>query len=195
MLELTKEKQQIIDELHKLVTNAASNIQTAATKLCGWLDNKDITITELLASKVFTRSLLTGLEKVGRGQLRSDLMLADSIGHRALKKAPLSVQNTYMENPIEVVIIRDDQFDKLEIAVEDLSKPQVKQVFSNEGSVRDEGAQRAYLEGLTTFRPPVPKAQLIPWRAHKGRIIVDAVGPFSFETRDILAMLTALQRE
>ncbi len=183
---------QIIEELRNLLADAANSIMSAATLLCGWLDNKDTSISKLVAAKAFTRDLLTSLEKVGRGQLRADLLLANSPGHRALKKTPLSVQNMYMTDPIEVVVIRDGKFDKLSVVIENLSKHQVRQVF-DKGTIRDEGGQRAYLETVNTFFQH-PKAKLLTWRTVKDRIEVEPNGPFSLSIKDLLAMMNALQK-
>lgn len=92
-------------------------------------------------------SFLNQLEAVGRGQMHPKLALAANPGYVKLRKLPISEQVRYVEEPLELVVEKDGEFDILLVKASDMTPDQAKQVFADD-HVRSQGAQRAYLEDM-----------------------------------------------
>jgi len=108
------------------------------------LDN-GATLNEVAQESGVSKDILSRFEQIGRNALYPKLLASTSAGARALSSCPYSEQKHYVENAVEVLVMRDGQPDTLKVALDDLTTDQVKQVF-NRGRIRDLAAQRAYLE-------------------------------------------------
>lgn len=94
-------------------------------------------------------SFLNQLEAVGRGTLHPKLAMTSNAGYNRLQRLPLSDQSRYLEEPIELLVTKDGDYDVLLVKVEELNPDQARQVFDG-NSVRSASAQRAYIENLKT---------------------------------------------
>lgn len=114
------------------------------------------------------------LERVARNQVLPELAFGStpSEGRAALQRLPMSLQQLYIEEPVPVVLPRPDGIDVLKVAIDNLTPAQVRQVFARD-HVRDEAAQRAWLESQATQKRPAKADQ--PYR-YRGKYIEFADG-------------------
>ena len=92
--------------------------------------------------------MLTTLERLGRKQLLFQVYSGAGPGFRELARMPYDVQERYVTEPVELMVIdKQGKTDLLKVAVKDLSREQARQVFGRH-EPRDLSAQRAYLADL-----------------------------------------------
>jgi hypothetical protein len=97
---------------------------------------------------------LAQLEKIGRGQLCPQLLLADYPAARRMERLPMSEQERLMNGPVEVLVMRDGHADTLQVNVQHLTSQQVKQVFAT-NHVRSLAEQRQWVESQRPASEPV----------------------------------------
>lgn len=128
------------------------------------LIDEDMAAAEVLkreSNGMFNDRMIAAFERMGRKQLAPQLAYMSGAGPERLAKMPFSVQERYLNEPIELLILKDDEStDKLMVSVHDLTPKQATQVFARD-CVRTLAAQRAWLEDdrarLLAAAKPVPQ--------------------------------------
>jgi len=152
----------------------------------------------------YPMSMWRKLERVGRGTTIPELLWSNGPGLSKLEKMSISDQRRYLSERIDVLIERVEgkvkTFDKLRLRVQDLTNDQANQVFSI-NTIRDESAQRAYLESLAASnRRKVEEAQAVafekPWQAiGKKQILIKTPScGMKFGRKDLIEMLDAIEK-
>jgi hypothetical protein len=96
-----------------------------------------------------TEETIYRFDAIGRNQLAPKLMLANCPGYRALAQLPVELQHRHLEQPVKLLVFRDGRPDTLLVDVQNLTKQQCRQVFSNKG-IRSEAQQQAWIESQQT---------------------------------------------
>ena len=96
-----------------------------------------------------TPAVLAKFEAIGRGTLNPRLLLGEGPGVRRLRGMPISVQNQFADNSVDLLVLTDGGSDTIKVAIKNLTRVQADQAFSRWG-VRDLAAQRAWLEDQKT---------------------------------------------
>jgi len=109
-------------------------------------DAGSIEILKQESNGLLNDSLIAAFERIGRKQLIPQLAYMSGPGPERLAKMPFSVQEKYLNEPVDLLILKDDDStDKLRVSVHDLTARQAAQVFDRD-CVRSLPAQRAWLE-------------------------------------------------
>ena len=114
------------------------------------LNVRERTLTEVSEMSGLPKPFISVLNRIGNKTLYYPLLLKNSAGFTKLEKCTYDVQVRYCEQPVDLLIDRNGEYDSLKVDVDNLSSDQAKQVFSD-GNIRSLPAQRAYLESLTTY--------------------------------------------
>jgi hypothetical protein len=135
-----------IDKFGGLIQCIGSSLVSAG-KLLVEIIEEDPTAKRRIQAKYpeISASMLNQLEAVGRGQLHPKLALTGSAGYMRLRGLPMSDQERYLEESVELLVEAGEDYDVLLVKVSDLTPKQAAQVFAPD-HVRAQGAQRAYLE-------------------------------------------------
>jgi hypothetical protein len=148
----TKTSNQLVSLFLELFTKGVE-AWTQAGEVLVVLVEKDPAGYELIASAgggIVNRKTLSLFERIGRRQLLPSLAYSSSVGQQRLARLPLSMQEKYTREPVELLLLKDDgTTDKLLVEVENLTPAQASQVFNHDG-VRSLEAQRAWLEAERT---------------------------------------------
>lgn len=188
-MKLTKQK---IDQFGDLLAQIGAGIKAAAALVVEIVNENPDGKRQLLEKyPQISMSFLNQLEAVGRGQLNPKLALTVNPGLVKLRKLPPSDQDRYLEEPLELVIEKDGEYDVLLVKAADMTADQAKQVFA-EDHVRSHGAQRAYLEDLrqkaALANQTVPVKQV--YTIHRnGQVEINGV---LFHRKDLLDILSKL---
>lgn len=106
-------------------------------------------IVTTINSDIITIDVLDQFERIGRKQIRPELLVADYPAANYMLGLPYSDQSLLQKEPIDVVVEKDGEgTDILKVPAKNLTKDQCKQVFEKTPSgkgVRNPGAQRAWL--------------------------------------------------
>lgn len=134
------------------------------------------------------------LIRVGKGRLYAPLVLDTSPGAVQLRKCDPEVQKQYTEEPVNLLIVKDDgSVDNLKVPVTALNPDQARQVF-NGGDIRNAGEQRAYLE---TQRNKAQERRAVALNNEMGYIVFKGKVRFLKDTvlteRQILDLLVKLK--
>jgi hypothetical protein len=90
--------------------------------------------------------VLATLEKIGRKQVNPRLLVSDFPAARVLERLPMSEQDKLLREPVDMMVVHDGKADVIKVAVQHMTRSQVKQVFAR-NYVRPLNEQRAFLEG------------------------------------------------
>lgn len=142
MNEVTRTKCQ---ELSRLITEGLEAWVKAGELVVEILDEGQ-SLKDIETETGLSVTLLGQFEKIGRRVVHPKLVHENSCGYRALSKCSYSDQQRFLEEPVEVLCMKEDgETDILRVNVGDLTSRQCKQVFDS-GKVRDLAAQRAYIQ-------------------------------------------------
>jgi hypothetical protein len=135
-----------IEKLGGLMQNIGTSLM-AAGKLLVEILEEEPKGKRLIQAKYpgISAPMLNQLEALGRGQLHPALALSGSPGYIRLRGLPMSDQERYLEESVELLVEAGEDYDVLLVKVSDLTPKQAAQVFAPD-HVRAQGAQRAYLE-------------------------------------------------
>lgn len=131
-----------------------------------------------------TVGILSQFERIGRKQILPRILVSDFPAVKQLSIMPISEQARLLDGHVDLVIKTATGADVLKTRVRDLTRRQVRQVFAN-GSVRDPGAQRAWLE--ENFKV----VQAKPSWSIRGKTVV-FYAPCTLSRQDILAIASQL---
>jgi hypothetical protein len=177
---LEKSTPQHLADLVKQGTIAFADAGKLAVEL---IDSREYTLASLAEAAELPIFVISKLERIGRGQLLPELLLAGFPASRYLSSLPFSEQKRLAKGRVPLLVKAQEGWDTLEVEVKNLSEKQCRQIF-NQREVRSTGAQRAYLEEHAKTVAPSIKA---PWRARGKTIIVER--PCELTAQDILNML------
>ena len=192
-------------KMEELVTSISTGLQSwikAGEILVDLLDNEHYTleyIVDTCKSDILTVDRLQEFERIGRKQLRPELLISRYPAARHMLTLTYSDQVKYDENPVAVVVTRDgDKTDVLQIATKNLTKPQCKQVFEKTASgnrVRSEAAQKAWLESERTKASTQQgtKTKKATWEIRDGKLVIH-VAPITFTRKEVMAMLQTMEK-
>lgn len=131
-----------------------------------------------------TVGVLSQFERIGRKQILPRILVSDFPAVKQLSIMPIAEQERLLDGYVDLVVKTASGVDTLRVRVRDLSRRQVRQVFSN-GTIRDKGAQRAWLEDHLK----VPQAK--PSWSIRGKTVV-FYSPCTLSRQDILAIASQL---
>lgn len=167
---ILKTIEQRADEVVSLFMQGIECWQRAGELVVDLID-EDRSAIDLIKTKsdgMINGHLIAIFERIGRKQLLPRLANMTGPGPERLKKMPYSIQEKYISEPIEVLVLKDGEegVDRLQVAVTNLTTFQASQVFDRD-TVRSLPAQRAWLESermrLAALKAPEP-AKLMPYR-------------------------------
>ena len=129
---------------------------------------------------------LRRFEEIGRDRLHPELIFKTGNQYKKLAKCPLSEQETYIKEPVEVLLPNGDV---LKIKIENLTQEQIKQVF-DKSHVRDISDQKSYLKNLEStisIKAPTYKK---PYKVYKDKVVINGV---SFTKDDLFNILREMK--
>lgn len=110
--------------------------------------NKDPDALEFIVEKTGVPvNIIRKFEAIGNKRVYPKLLVTDSPGIRKLVKCSYKTQEYYYDNPIDVIVKKQDGIDLLKVKVENLTYDQCKLVFDKD-HIRTIPEQRAYMESL-----------------------------------------------
>lgn len=133
-----------ITEIRELVVQGVQAWTEAGSRLVRLLDDGH-QLEQLAEQAGLGQDILTRLVAVGRGRIHPDLLLHTSPAAKLLRGCDVSVQRRYIEQPLELLVLRDDQPQTLQVKLDALTPEQARQVMDR-NHVRDLAEQRAWLE-------------------------------------------------
>jgi hypothetical protein len=92
-----------------------------------------------------SKDMLTMFERIGHESLHPKLLVSTSTGANKLKNCGYSEQKRYSDEPVNVLVMKGEKVESINIGIDSLTADQCKQVFGH-GHVRDDAGQRAFLE-------------------------------------------------
>lgn len=133
-----------ITEIKDLVVRGVQAWAEAGSRLVRLLDDGH-QLDQLAEQVGFSQDILTKLVAVGRGHIHPDLLLHTSPAAQMLLGCDVSEQRRYIEQPLELMVLHDDQPQTLQVKLDALTPDQARQVIDRD-HVRDLAEQRAWLE-------------------------------------------------
>jgi uncharacterized protein YjhX (UPF0386 family) len=145
--QITGTAEQKADKVKKLFADVMIGFANACKIYVDLIDD-DPTVKEACIEVGIPAPFLKKAEDVGRGLLHHRLLIASGVQYHKLAKCSLSDQEKYLSSPIPVLCANGDV---LNVAIDNLTKEQVEQVFSYD-RVKSIPEQKAYLESLKTVK-------------------------------------------
>jgi len=139
---LTAVEQQFIEALKE----GKRALERAGALLVQCLDADKTSKARLAAKGNVSITTLNFFERLGRRTLYCEVFLCDAPCALALTYLPYSDQVKCMNEPVELLVGDNGNFDVLKVDVRKLTQEQVRQVFTR-SHVRDLAEQRAWLAG------------------------------------------------
>lgn len=173
-MELSAQTQQRLLDLAQSIAAINDGMLRAGEIMVDILDNHGFTLAGLHEKLGLSVEVLSQFERVGRHQMHHKLLNVSYAAVSFLKRLPYSEQDRCIEQGVELLVLKNGEPDVMMQPVTALSRKQCKQVFTKD-SVRDLGAQRAFLADAT----PIPLPVIDPWRVKNGEILIAA--PCSLE--------------
>lgn len=170
----------------------------AGTILCQMID-ADPLVIDRIASDLpnISKPMLYNLEKIGRKQIAPEILMKSGAAWKRLLRAPYSVQQKFLapNSGVDLLVRKDDgEYDSLRVAVDVLTPHQARQAIDSEGTVRDLGAQRAYLaENTERFAPPEEVEKTFTVNQKTQQLVVLKPRPFDFS--ELLQIIAANPRK
>ena len=94
----------------------------------------------------FSMEVLNHFELIGRKQLCPQLLVSEAPGVRALRRMPISDQQRYLKEPIDLLVVNDqDHTSHIKAMVYNFTTEQTMQVFAKT-HIRDQAGQRTWVE-------------------------------------------------
>lgn len=177
-----------IESLKSAIEAGIEAWETAGREVVRLVDIDRMSLEEIATaakSDYITENVLAQFERIGRQQVMPKLLVMDFPASRHLQRMPMSEQQRLLDGSVELLVIRDNGTDTLNVRSRDLTKDQCKQVFSKDG-VRSLGAQRAFIEDR---RKKIPCSTATPsWQIKSGKVIFNSACEL---TRQELAVILA----
>lgn len=140
----------LVCEIVSLITRGIECWSKAGEIVVKLIDEHRMTIPEIAGNSEFlTEDIVARFEQLGRKQILPQLLVADYPAARHVIKLPYSEQSRAVESGVELLVVDSEGPSTLQVAVENLTTSQCKQVFAKD-AVRSLPAQRAYLESQKT---------------------------------------------
>ena len=166
-----------IKKWHNEINEIANCIQRGmeawveAGEIIAKMLDEDPSAVDTIAREIpgLTKEILFTFERIGRRELHPSLLINNSPGVKRLAQVSYSQQERYVNNPMPVIVCVDGGYDTLQIKCEDLTPQQCAQVFDR-GVIRDDGAQRAYIEAekKKAIMEGIP-TEYLPYHVTKGK--------------------------
>ena len=121
-----------------------------------------------------TPAILAKFEQMGRHMLHPQLLLGTSAGFQKLQKLPMSLQERYLEEPVELVVETDHGTDTLMVKAKDMTRDQAQQAFGP-NRVRTPGEQKAFLTQRAAQRKENIKSAGNCWTIKNGKLHINGV--------------------
>ena len=183
-------KSEQLEKLRECLTRGREAFVQAGELVVDAIESGGLTLDELREATGIPTDVLAQLERIGRKQLNPHLMLADFPAARPLMRLPLSEQDRLMKEPVEFLIIKDGEVDKMSLPVATMTVPQVRQVFAR-NYVRPLAEQRSWLESQSE---PVVKATLrrdVPYEITRRHTVI--IGGNEFTVAELLRIAAMAQ--
>jgi hypothetical protein len=192
---ITKTLEERVDESLVFFFQGVEGFQKFGEALVDILDNDPDTAAEIYEARsrgLINRNALAMFERIGRRQLHPNLALLSGAGYERLRKMPFSVQEKYLNEPVEVLVRGENgKIDKVLVAVTDLTREQASQVFDRD-TVRSLPGQRAWIENerarINAQSQPLAK---VPYTIVGNRVIFERC---ELTKRELLRIMMALEQ-
>lgn len=194
MNKLTTQQKHNIAEFVSLVRTGIE-AWVAAGKLLVTLQQEDNQIFDKIVESEpsITHDTLSTFVRVGKGYIYAPLLVHKGPGPNRLLTLPYEEQVKYATEPVGLLVNNTGAWETLKVAVKNLTKDQVQQVFSPAG-IRDESAQRAWLEDrkskLTRRDNRRSSAGLSPYQIRAGK--VEFLVPGTYGKKELTAIMARL---
>ena len=185
------------DKLSKcksLITSGISAIKDAGNLIVSLIDDDRLTVDQIVEAFGVggNRTLVLSLERIGRAELRPELLFSPMAAASPMRKLPFSEQGRLIENGyVELLVIGEGgKTDILNAPLTSLSTLQIKQVFGN-GYVRSVQDQRVWLEGQTTV-DKIKQSHPPAYEVKKGELVFPALD-LKFNTSQVATLLAQME--
>lgn len=146
---ITKSPSKLIEEIVGLIGKGIECWCKAGEIIVQLMDEHDMSIADICErSEYLTEDIVSRFEQLGRKQIHPNLLVADYPAAKYLVRLPYSEQKRAVEEPLDLLILEDQQTNTLKVSVENLTTQQCRQLF--DGHIRSVGAQRAWLQNRQT---------------------------------------------
>ncbi len=139
---MKKEETGKLDDISGLILKGLECWVEAGEIIADFLDNNPSGMSEITKASGLDETIIRRFYSIGRHELHPMILCSTSLGVQKLARCPYNEQERYLEEPISVQISGGD---KLNVGVKNLTKEQVKQVFSRD-HVRTAPEQKAWME-------------------------------------------------
>lgn len=177
------------NEIKSLFYQGISSFKKAGETLVKMLEAGQH-LPEISAASGIPADVLAQIERIGRGQLNPELLLADYPAVPSIMRLSASEQSRLLVEMIEVMVIKDGKADTLLVNAKNLTREQVFQVFAK-GHVRTLAEQRAWLESRS-LKAPEAKVIDAPYTITRRHTVIFNMG-VEMTAKELLRIAQALQ--
>ena len=192
-MQLTNTKKSEIEGTYKEITSllmdGIGSWVSAGKIVVNLIDEGNNTIQGISEKCNIPAIIITKLEKLGRGLLLPELLLATYPAASSVQRLSAPIQKQVIDGGVEVLI---ESGESLHVKAENLTPLQCKQVF-DAGAIRPVAAQRAWVESEkmeSSIR--AVKTVTAPYEVRGAKIIIN--GPCSLTMKDLHRMLSEIEK-
>ena len=181
-----------LDHLKSLISAGLNSFTAAGEVVRDLVDSHACTLQTIHDHTGIPLDVLAQFERIGRGHLHPQLLIATYPAATALQRLPASVRDALLTEPTELLTLKDGQTDILLVHARNLTRDQVRQVFAR-NHVRSIDEQRAWLESERTAREQTVTRIDIPYAINHKRGCVTFRADVEVTEKELLRILTQLQ--
>ena len=179
-------KVQTAEEMAGRIRAAGTEMGAIARDLVMMIDSTPGFAQQVIAAGV-PEDVLSGFERLGRGQLNPDLLFAVRPGLKRLELQSCSTQDDVLAEGLEVLDY--DESTTRRIPAKDLTDQQARQVFAGD-HVRSLAEQRTWIREKKRKAPALVESA-VPWHCYKDCVHVRVAGKYDRKT--VLEWLNQMQ--
>lgn len=183
----------LISEFAALITQGLECWAKAGEVVVALIDEHGLTVPEIAgSSSCLTEAIVGRFESLGRKQIVPRLLVADYPAADHMIKLPYSEQARLQDGAVELLIITESGTETLQVAPENLTPAQCRQVFDR-GAVRSLAAQRAFIESRNEADRAKGKVMSsLPVYSVRGRKVI-INHPCELSARQLASILSEIQ--
>lgn len=183
----------LVSEFTALIAQGLECWAKAGEVVVALIDQHGLSVPEIAASSsLLTEAIVGRFEQLGRKQIVPRLLVADYPAADHMIKLPYSEQARLQDEAVELLIITESGTETLQVAPENLTPAQCRQVFAG-GAVRSLAAQRAFIESKNESERSKGKAlSSLPAYSVRGRKVIFN-HPCELSARQLASILSEIQ--
>lgn len=182
-----------LSQCKSLITSGITAIKEAGNLIVSLMDDDKLTTEQIVEAFGVggNRTLILSLEKIGRSELRPELLFSPMAAATPMRRLPFSEQSRLIENGyVELLVINDGKTDILNAPLTSLNSLQIKQVFGV-GYVRSVEDQRVWLVGQTTVNK-IRQSSPPTYEVKKGELVFPALD-LKLNTSQVATLLAQME--